>query len=53
VCGERLFLVEDVVGALMESVVGSGGVVSQIRVASPLDRHGVGALTRFPVPVRP
>ena len=53
VCGERLFEVEDVVGALMESVVGSGGVVYQIRVASPLDRHGVGALTRFPVPVRP
>jgi hypothetical protein len=35
----------------MESVVSAGGVVSQISVASPLDRHGVGALTRFPVAV--
>jgi hypothetical protein len=47
-----MFAVDDVVGALMESVVVAGGDVSQIRVASPLDRHGVGALTRFPVPAR-
>jgi hypothetical protein len=53
VCGEAMFAVDDVVGALMESVVAAGGAVSQVRVASPLDRHGVGALTRFPVPARP
>lgn len=52
VCGEHLFAVDDVVGALMESTVSAGGMVSQIGVASPLDRHGVGALTRFPVAVR-
>jgi peptide chain release factor subunit 1 len=51
VCGQLLFAVDDVVGALMESTVAAGGTVSQIGVASPLDRHGVGALTRFPVAV--
>lgn len=51
VCGAPLFPVDDVVGAVMEAVVGAGGLVSQISVASPLDRHGVGALTRFPVAV--
>ncbi len=52
VCGEAMFEVDDVVGALMESTVSAGGSVSQIIVASPLDHHGVGALTRFPVAVR-
>lgn len=51
VCGAGLFEIEDVVAALMESVIGAGGSVSQIDVASPLDVHGVGALTRFPVRV--
>lgn len=51
ICGESLFAVDDIVGAVMESVVNAGGMVSQISVASPLDRHGVGALTRFPVAV--
>lgn len=51
VCGARMFEIDDVVAALMESVIGAGGSVSQIGVASPLDVHGVGALTRFPVPV--
>jgi hypothetical protein len=51
ICGAPLFAVDDIVGAVMESVVGAGGVVSQISVASPIDRHGVGALTRFPVTV--
>jgi hypothetical protein len=51
ICGAPLFVVDDIVGAVMESVVGAGGAVSQISVASPLDRHGVGALTRFPVAV--
>jgi peptide chain release factor subunit 1 len=49
VCDESLFAVDDIVGATMDSVVSAGGSVSQIRVASPLDRHGVGALTRFTV----
>lgn len=52
VCAARLFWVDDVVGALMESVVTARGVVVQISVASPLDSHGVGVLTRFPVAVR-
>lgn len=51
VCGSDLFAIDDVVGAVMDSTVAAGGNVSQIRVASPLDREGVGALTRFPVPV--
>jgi hypothetical protein len=51
ICGAPLFPVDDIVGAVMESVVGAGGVVAQISVASPIDRHGVGALTRFPVTV--
>lgn len=49
VCGETLFHVGDVVAALMEAVVSAGGAVSEIGVASPIDQHGVGALTRFPV----
>ncbi len=51
VCGSKLFEVEDVVAALMEAVISAGGKVHQIDVPSPLDAHGVGALTRFPVPV--
>lgn len=51
VCGSTLFTVDDVVGAVMDATVSAGGTVSQIRVASPLDREGVGALTRFPVAV--
>lgn len=51
ICEVSLFPVDDVVGALMEAAVAASGVVSQISVASPLDRHGVGALTRFPVRV--
>lgn len=51
VCGARTFETSDVVAALMEAVIGAGGKVSQIDVPSPLDVHGVGALTRFPVPV--
>jgi hypothetical protein len=51
ICDHSLFPVDDVVDAVIESVVTAGGVVSQISVASPLDRHGVGALTRFPVAV--
>lgn len=52
VCDQALFHVDDIVDALMESTVAAGGTVTQIAVASPLDRDGVGALTRFPVAVR-
>jgi hypothetical protein len=41
---------EDVVAALMEAVIASGGTVHQLDVASPLDLEGIGALTRFQVP---
>lgn len=51
VCASRLFAVDDVVASLMESVIAAGGAVAQIDVPSPVDVHGVGALTRFPVPV--
>ena len=47
VCGSEMFETEDVVAAAMEAVVASGGTVQQLRVASPLDVEGVGALTRF------
>lgn len=51
VCGSTMFAVDDVVGAVMDAVVAAGGDVFQISVASPIDREGVGALTRFPVAV--
>ncbi len=51
VCGATTFEVEDVVGAAMEATVAAGGTVLQTRVASPIDREGIGALTRFPVGV--
>ncbi len=50
-CGGDTFEIDDVVAAIMESTVDHGGVVHQIEVASPLDTEGIGALTRFPVPV--
>jgi hypothetical protein len=46
-----MFQTEDVVSAVMDAAVAAGGNVSQISVATPLDREGVGALTRFPVAV--
>jgi hypothetical protein len=50
VCGASMYQLEDVVGALMETVIASGGSVHQVDVPSPLDVEGIGALTRFPVP---
>ena len=50
-CDSAMFAVDDVVSAVMDSVVAAGGTVSQVGVASTLDREGVGALTRFPVSV--
>jgi hypothetical protein len=52
VCGATMFEVEDVVGAAIESAVAAGARAHQLVVASPLDQHGVGALTRFPLPDR-
>ncbi|MGH8913815.1 MAG: hypothetical protein ACRDZM_04775 [Acidimicrobiia bacterium] len=48
VCGATMFDVDDVVAAAMESAISAGGNVHQVAVASQLDSHGVGALTRFP-----
>jgi peptide subunit release factor 1 (eRF1) len=48
VCGSHMFEVVDIVAAAMESTVAAGGRTQQVVVASPLDAHGVGALTRFP-----
>ncbi|HZD21798.1 MAG TPA: hypothetical protein VE569_00080 [Acidimicrobiia bacterium] len=53
VCARTLFPIDDIVGAVMDATVAAGGSVYQINVASPLDREGVGALTRFPVAVSP
>lgn len=50
VCGSRMVAVEDVVASIIEVVVATGGRAHQVEVAHPLDSHGVGALTRFPVP---
>jgi hypothetical protein len=50
VCGDTMFAVDDIVAALMDATVAAGGRALQLRVASPVDTHGVGALTRFPVP---
>jgi peptide subunit release factor 1 (eRF1) len=47
VCGSAMFQVDDIVAAAMEATVGSGGRIHQLRVSSPLDGHGVGAVTRF------
>lgn len=51
VCGAATFEVADVVAAVMDATVAAGGDVVQVGVASPLDPEGIGALTRFPVPV--
>jgi len=48
-CGSPMFEVDDIVAAAMEAVVEAGGSIQQILVSSPLDTHGVGALTRFPL----
>ncbi len=47
VCGSSMFPVDDIVAAAMEATVAAGGRTHQIVVSSPLDAHGVGALTRF------
>jgi hypothetical protein len=43
-----MFQVDDIVAAAMEATVAAGGRTHQIVVSSPLDAHGIGALTRFP-----
>lgn len=50
VCGNQVFAVDDLVSAIMDATVASGGHVHQVSVASPLDVEGIGALTRFPLP---
>ena len=47
VCGSVMFQVDDIVAAAMEATVSAGGRTHQLAVSSPLDAHGVGALTRF------
>jgi peptide chain release factor subunit 1 len=47
VCGSVMFQVDDIVAASMEATVAAGGRAHQLVVSSPLDSHGVGALTRF------
>lgn len=49
-CDVPTFAVDDIVAAVMDAAVSSGGRVHQIDVASPLDVEGIGALTRFSIP---
>lgn len=49
VCGETMQAVGDVVSAAMDATVSAGGRVHQLMIGSPLDHHGVGALTRFQI----
>jgi peptide chain release factor subunit 1 len=49
VCSAPMHEVVDVVGALIDATVESGGAVHQVVVGSALDRDGVGALTRFDI----
>ncbi|MGH8946335.1 MAG: hypothetical protein ACRDVL_09305 [Acidimicrobiia bacterium] len=51
ICDIPMFEVADVVGSVMDATVAAGGRAVQLRVASPVDSHGVGAITRFPLPV--
>jgi hypothetical protein len=51
VCDSPMFGVDDLVGAVMDATVVAGGRAHQINVASPLDVEGIGALTRFTVPI--
>jgi hypothetical protein len=50
ICNAPMFEVDDIVASAMDAVVAAGGRAVQLKVASPVDSHGVGALTRFPVP---
>lgn len=49
VCGEAMFEVEDIVAAVMDAAIAAGGRAVQLRVPSPVDTHGIGAMIRFPV----
>lgn len=49
VCGSPMYQIDDVVSAAMDATVAAGGRVHQLMIGSALDRHGVGALIRFPV----
>lgn len=49
VCSAGMHEVSDVVSAMMDATVSSGGNVHQLMIGSALDGHGIGALTRFEV----
>lgn len=49
VCGDTMHQVNDIVSAVMDATISTGGRVHQVLVGSALDRHGIGALIRFPV----
>ena len=49
-CGSAVVRTDDVVDVAMESVLRTGGRADQISVSSLLDRHGIGALLRYPIP---
>lgn len=49
VCGSDVEQVDDVVAEAIEAVLGSGGKVDQVSVASRIDADGVAAILRFPV----
>lgn len=47
VCQAPMLQVDDVVSALMDATIATGGRVHQICVGSRLDKDGIGAITRF------
>jgi peptide chain release factor subunit 1 len=49
VCSAEMHHVPDVVSAMMDATVSSGGKVHQLMIGSALDSYGIGALTRFEV----
>jgi hypothetical protein len=51
VCSSAMLAVSDVVSPAMDATVAAGGKVHQLMIGSALDRHGVGALTRFQIAV--
>lgn len=51
VCGSGFHEVRDLVSAIMDATVASGGRVHQLTIGSALDRHGIGAIARFELPV--
>jgi hypothetical protein len=51
ICGTGFHEVRDLVSAMMDSTVASGGRVHQLTIGSALDSHGIGVIARFELSV--